>query len=354
MYADDTASLSAGATLELATGRAQRAADILAQWSRDWKMSIAGEKTQVLCLSQTASDKNITVRVDGTEVKGASHLNLLGVKLDRLLHFGEHCSSLRQKVRPRTTQLRHMTGRSWGLREAQLRAVANGYVRGALEYAAGAWLPAASDSHVAVVNREVLAAARVVTGCPVSTPCDALLAEAGMLPAHTRRRVVAARMFCRAVSLPEADPLRTVAESSVRRRLRTTGWRDIGRAALAEAGAADAVVEQRLLTPPAPWNSPEGVHIALDVGPGGERRAHPDVRRRAAEACLAALPTDATWVWSDGSAEDGVANGGGGATIAVASGETREVRVPAGALCSSTRAELFALRAALSELRSMK
>ena len=144
IYADDTATLSAGATIELATSRAQRAANVLAQWSRDWKMAIAGEKTQVLTLSQTTSDRDITIKVDGTTVKGAAQLNLLGVQLDRLLHFGGHCSSLRQKVRPRTAQLRLMTGRSWGLREAQLRAVANGYVRGALEYAAGAWLPAAS------------------------------------------------------------------------------------------------------------------------------------------------------------------------------------------------------------------
>ena len=43
-------------------------------------------------------------------------------------------------------------------------------------------------------------------------------------------------------------------------------------------------------------------------------------------------------------------DGGGGATISFPSGDTREVRVAAGSLCSSTRAELFALRAALQEL----
>lgn len=115
-------------------------------------------------------------------------------------------------------------------------------MRGALEYAAGAWLPAASESlpaasesHIELVNREILAAARIVTGCPISTPRDVLPAEAGMLllTARARRRVVAVRMLCRASSLPENDPLRTVvAESAVRRRLRTTsGWRETGRAA---------------------------------------------------------------------------------------------------------------------------
>ena len=58
--------------------------------------------------------------------------------------------------------------------------VANGYFRGALEYAAGAWLPAASESHLELVDRELRAAARVVTGCPASMPGHALMAEAGL------------------------------------------------------------------------------------------------------------------------------------------------------------------------------
>jgi ribonuclease HI len=59
------------------------------------------------------------------------------------------------------------------------------------------------------------------------------------------------------------------------------------------------------------------------------------------------LPQNAVWVWSDGSAEAGVTSGGGGATVCLPSGEVQDVCVPAGAHCSSTRAELVALRAAL-------
>ena len=44
-YADDTETLSAGATIELARSRAQGAADTLAGWARRWKMRIAGQKT---------------------------------------------------------------------------------------------------------------------------------------------------------------------------------------------------------------------------------------------------------------------------------------------------------------------
>ncbi|KAF0312001.1 RNA-directed DNA polymerase from mobile element jockey [Amphibalanus amphitrite] len=349
MYADDTATLSAGATVELAVARAQKSADALARWARHWKMSIAGQKTQALLLTQRSRDeRGVQLLVNGTQVTGGTSLHLLGVTFDRLLHFKDHCDSLRRKVRPRTAQLRRMTGRTWGLREAQLRTVANGYVRGALEYAAGAWLPAASPSHVQLVERELLAAARVVTGCPRSTPRDPLLAEAGIPSAWSTRKTLAARTLCRALALPEDDPLRRVAEADPPTRLRsTTGWRQLGRSALIEAGAEGVTVEPRLEVPLLPWTTCRPIAFNLDVGPGGRRASSNETRREAARQHLAALPAQATWIWSDGSADAGVRRGGGGAVIFTASGETLEVEVAAGGLCSSTRAELFALRAAL-------
>ena len=184
MYADDTATLSSGASIEQAERRAQQAADVISGWAARWKMRIAGEKTQALALSQWARDgTHLKVKVAGAEVTAGTSLRLLGVTFDRLLHFGAHCSELRKKVRPRIAHLRRMTGRSWGLNERQLRVVANGYVRGTLEYAAGAWLPAASTSHLELVDRELRAAARVVTGCTMSTHAGTR-PDGGGRPAH--------------------------------------------------------------------------------------------------------------------------------------------------------------------------
>ena len=132
---------------------------------------------------------------------------------DQHLHFGEHCARLRRKTKPRVVQLRKLTAGSWGLREPQLRTVANGYARGALEYAAAAaWLPATSESHVEFLEREMRAATRVVIGSrsPVSTPKDPLMAEAGMVPVRTRREVLTARLAWTAASQREDDPLRAL------------------------------------------------------------------------------------------------------------------------------------------------
>ena len=115
MYADDTTTLSAGATVELAVVRARRAADALAYWARRWKMEIAGQTSQALLLTQRGTYKReVELKVNGKRVTCGTSLNRLRVTLDRLLHFRDHCDKLRQKVRPSTAKLRRMTGRSWG------------------------------------------------------------------------------------------------------------------------------------------------------------------------------------------------------------------------------------------------
>ncbi|KAF0301519.1 putative RNA-directed DNA polymerase from transposon BS [Amphibalanus amphitrite] len=261
MYADDTATLCAGASIETARHRAQQAADTLTRWARTSKMVVSGEKTQVLVLSQWPKDAvDLSIRVAGARVEARETLNLLGVTLDRLLHFGPHCKRMRQRTRPRLQHLRRLTGRDWGLEERQLRIVANGYVRGALEHAAAAWLPAASPSHVEVLEREMREAARVITGCTRSTPTEALMAEAGLAPVTARKTTLAARFLAKARALPEEDPLRRVADATVNPRLKAvTGWRTVGLEAWHMAGVV-APIEPVLPPSVAPWE---------EVPPGG-------------------------------------------------------------------------------------
>ena len=352
LYADDTATLCSGSTIQEARERAQLAADAITGWARKWKMRLAGNKTQVLVLSQRYQDaRDFYIHVDGVKVAGSKHLSLLGVILDRKLHFGEHCARLRRKVKPRVAQLRKLTGRSWGLQEAQLRTVASGYVRGALEYAAPAWLPAASESHVELLEREMRAAARAITGCTASTPRDPLLAEAGLIPVRARRESLAARLAGVTASQKPGDPLRVIAESTAQRRLLTvTGWREVAAGALERAGLHGVPIEERLHVTIPPWVDGSRVHFRADVDATIRRDAPDEVRRRAAERHLSSLPEDAVWVWSDGSAEEGVAAGGSGAVVILPSGEELELRAPAGSACSSTRAELVAIRVALEKI----
>ena len=219
-----------------------------------------------------------------------------------------------------------MKGQSWGLGEAQLRTVANDYVRGALEYCA-----AASRSHIDIIERQLRAVAHVVNSRPTPTPTDALMAEACMLPASVRRRALATRMFNLASSLshPSGDPLRPVSEARALVRLASvTGWR-----------AAGLRPSLRRNWVGCPWSLAYARRCCRGAQTTASRSASSDVGGDTATGTPRTgptgrsgdvpgqLPPDAVWSWTDGSAEGGLQRGDGGAWIVLPSGEETEVAV---------------------------
>ena len=116
-------------------------------------MEVSTEKTHLLVPSQQARDtEDRRIKVDHKTVEAKETLHLLAVMLNRLLQFGPHCRRLRNKVRQRTNHLRQLPGRSWGLDERTLRIVANGCIRGAMEHAAAAWMPATAKTNLEILR----------------------------------------------------------------------------------------------------------------------------------------------------------------------------------------------------------
>ena len=190
------------------------------------------------------------------------------------------------------------------------------------------------------------AVARVVTGGPRSTPSHAMMAEAGLAPVAERRLALATRLLTKARALPEDDPLRVVAEARAPARLSSvTGWRSVGEEIWRAAGIAPPV------EPFLPQPEPHGTRSHRSPSAWTSGRLSHQRRREVATFHLAALPQCATWVWTDGSASGGVTDGGAGVFIERPDGAEQEIRTPAGRLCSSFRAEMVALQAALSYLQ---
>ena len=167
-------------------------------------------------------------------------------------------------------------------------------------------------------------AARIITGCTRSTPVHALLAEAGLTPVPDCRTNPSGALPGEGAGPPNrgspspGSRRRSVNKTSVSHRLATGGPGDVERG---------------------------GHH-------GADRAGHAGAcRRREAKIHLQSLPQEAIWVWTDGSATEGVLDGGAGALIVWPDGEEQEISAPAGGLCSSYRAELVALREAVGHLR---
>ena len=74
---------------------------------------------------------------------------------------------------------------------------------------------------------------------------------------------------------------------------------------------------------------------------------------RAATRHLAAPPQRAIWLWTDGSVEGGVKDGGSRAVVIWSDGEVEDLKTPAERHCSSYRAEMLALAYGLEPLEHL-
>ena len=158
------------------------------------------------------------------------------------------------------------------------------------------------------------AAAKVITGCPLSTPSHAVMAEAGLLPARARRDILAARLLTQSYALPLGDPLRTTAERTPPQLRSLTGWRETGREILTSLNVSspiETILPDRL----SPWTPTGPVTFTLGLGAPLPPGAPDNVKRQTAQLHLASLPQCATWAWTDGSASGGISDGGAGALI---------------------------------------
>ena len=100
-----------------------------------------------------------------------------------------------------------------------------------------------------------------------------------------------------------------------------------------------------------------GGHAQRSHHPVDNRQAHqedrpPDKRLEAVHETLAALPPADYTVYTDGSATEGVENGGAGVIIFRGNTELERIRTPAGRWTSTYRAEMTALDTALHYLQT--
>ena len=248
--------------------------------------------------------------------------------------------------------------------------------------------PYAIPSTRQILEAEQNKCARTITGCLRATPTETLLAEAGLPPLSIRVKQLAAHEYERLSRLRPDDPAnKRLDDQSTQPRLKyraheawrkacaqarqsqqpeprpgtpqydedvTLRWKPnhgrFGQWMAREAGLTDLPREPlQLHTGVPPWNTLGDVTFHLDLLEETCRADPPERRRAAAQRTLDALPRPDITVWTDGSAHRGTESGGSGCLIIRGDQETR-TRIPAGAMCSSTRMEVVAINAALQEL----
>ena len=402
LFADDVALLAEARTAEECDAHLQPCLDSIGTWLTRWKVTPSVARWKVTpsvakCTSTlfTLDPKEQGGRVrpkltlHGQEIAATKHPTFLGVKFDPQLTFAEHVADLKAKMAKRRRCIQAMAGKTWGSHRRTLRTAYIGYVRALYDYGA-----AVVGTHAAPATRDRLEAeqnkcARIITGCIRLTRTDALLAEADLPPLSLRAKQLAAQECQRIARLPALDPARTLLEKEMPPRLKYQAhqaWRRACEQAAEEQRPPpkppdeDAVLEHKpclrrvghwiadeaglrdLPTEPLalyqcrpPWAAIETpARFVVDL-PTPTRRTDPPAERR--EAALRAIdllpPADVT-IWSDGSAREGTTCGGAGALVQLhCLGREECIRAPAGAVCSSLRAELTAIREALGTVTSL-
>ena len=205
------------------------------------------------------------------------------------------------------------------------------------------------------VEHSRAASSRLITGCTQSSPTNAVLREAGLLPLHVMANQQAAIQRETFLRLPEDNPSRSMMTVQVRRHRKAHGrggefkdtWRDIAESWSQEAGLSDLPREDLLPTSIFPtWTAWSNVQIFPDLDHSTHRSDPPDVRRMAALEILEALPPPEIQIWTDGSVESAIQNGGSGVVFTL-EGRREKRHYAAGRVCSSFRAELMAIDHAL-------
>eukprot|EP00756_Hemistasia_phaeocysticola_P039009 Hpha_TRINITY_DN16794_c6_g2::TRINITY_DN16794_c6_g2_i1::g.78938::m.78938 len=235
-----------------------------------------------------------------------------------------------------------LCGKSWGLRRQAVRGLYLGYIQAAVDYCLAVY----GRGDTKELKEAHLAAAELITGAAVASRHALILQEAELLPFDARVDSATALLVERAKHLLPGTPLRSVLEEA-----HDLAWVKKAEQSI-EAAGVSGLREEIVNAPLAPWKFDLPITFASDVHGEVSKSDPPEVKKAASLRTLEALPQADWFIYTDGSAVDGVTKGGAG--VILIHGATKRSWTfsrAAGSLCSSYRAEVCAFRCALEELR---
>ena len=323
---------------------------------------ISREKTEALLFTNWANEAGGKCVVDlelnpGEKIKQVQSLRFLGITLDERLTFAHHVKKTFQNVLARQRAITILATTDFGADEATVRASHRCITEPAIDYGAGIYASHAAPSTLEKLEVVQRAAGRIITGLPKGTRDAVVYAESQLLPNMARARSKAALLHQRMLRLPPHHPSFRISQPLTKSRLTRKSWRStaIDVANTAEVPTSSHNIEPFSFISQPPWTfNSVNVFYNMDAVKFSSKTDTPDLRRAASIDVLLSLPPNEYVYWTDGSVVDGTGRGGGGIFIWDPGGPQHQHSwsVPAGRLCSSFRAEMTALKAALTHATS--
>ena len=299
LFADDTALIKTGPTYKEYRDIIQKAIRQVERYCEAKWIVINPKKTVVLPLGyKPYTPGELSMQVAGAEVQPSQQARFLGVTIDSRLSFATHSQQVASKYKQRSRILSYLAGTSWGATEQVLRTARKALLEPLATYAGPGWIPHASDSSLARIERARNTSLRKQTGCCKSTEVHELRNLTGTSSLRSTAAQSAAILIEKNIRLKlQGDPRdRNRITKLCRQKKKTT------------VEAAEDVLADKGLLPLPRLKLPTPQQLSNDMAPGMsfhytncKKDDCDEDRKQKAMELLNSIPDADLSVWTDGS-----------------------------------------------------
>ena len=358
MYADDLVMWCTDEYATTATKRMQRAADALTAWARKWCVSINTEKSSTTTFTLSQKQKSGKIYVEGKPLIEDNQPTYLGVTFDGRLTWRPQISKAETKARRKLAIMRKLSGTTWGASADILKKVYQQGVRPHLEYGSTAWGTAATTT-LQGLDRIQNQALRIITGALKSTPIARMEETTNIQPLKERRDtrvIVHGEKFKSTPNHPMAEKFKNI---SLNRLKRSSFVHQAKRLRRQIPELPQVSIPLSTVPEFQPWTESAGNRMTINSTLKGVKTKmdnQNDLQKRTAALSLIdeEFPRD-LWirVYTDGSAERAIQNGGAGVLIEYPDHTSETISIPTGKFCNNFDSEVKAISAAAAEIQNL-
>ena len=355
MYADDLVIWCTNEYATVATKLIQRAVDAVTSWANRWCVSINTEKCSTTLFTLSPKQKAGTIKINGELLREDKQPTYLGVTFDDRLTWKQHINKAATKARRKLAILRKLSGTTWGASQKILKNIYQQGIRPHLEYGSAAWCPA-SNTTLGELDKVQNQALRVITGAMKSTPIVEMERVGGVQALRERRDTKVITQAEKFLSMP-SHPMENRFQNLAMGRLKRSSF--IHQAKRLNRQTTDLPkvgIPLKSVPEQTPWREEETepeVCIQTEVKGILCKDEQNSIQRKTVTLSLLdeEYPHD-LWVrvYTDGSAENAVKNGGAGVYIEYPNNVRDAIKVPTGKFCHNYDAEIQAIKVATEKL----
>ncbi|KAK7097663.1 hypothetical protein V1264_004608 [Littorina saxatilis] len=352
LHADDLAMWSAAESTATTKVRMQEALNITSKWATDWCVTVNSLKTVATCFSLSNSKETLQLTINNQAIPQEDTPTYLGIKLDKKLTWNPHIKEAEKRATRRLSIMKKLAGTKWGASSNILRQVYTGHVRPVMEYGAAAWATAAK-SNTSRLNKVQNASMRIITGGLKTTPIHALEATTRLPSLDHRREEKVIVQYEKLQRLP-SHPAHQHTQQLTKNRLKRSSFNHLAKQLerTQTSFLPRTPEEQEPLQDAEEWNSQLSKVLFVTDMPGvtSKREQQDAVLKNLTLEMMHQDYNASVWthIYTDGSSDGAIKNGGSGILVRYPDGHTLSRSLPAGELSSNYRAELTALREAVS------